>query len=183
MIRKIILAALLAGPLPAAASVSVIGNSSARLCYEAADSELPGSFREIAECDDALRDEALTPHEVVATYVNRGILQLRRGAMQDAIKDFDTAIVRDPDEPEAYLNKGAALMRDPADPAKALPLFSAALTHGTSKPALAHYGRGLAYELLGEVKSAYLDYKRASEIEPEWPQPQQELARFTVRRE
>lgn len=183
MLRKLFFAVLIAGVgAPAAASVTVIGNSSARLCYEAADSPLPSSVREIPECDRALRGESLTPHEIVATFVNRGILLLRRGETDSALKDFDAAIARDPDEPEAYLNKGALLMRQPPDPARALPLFEAAIRHGTSKPALAHYGRGLAQEMLGNLKEAYLDYQRATELDPEWPQPREELARFTVRR-
>ncbi len=180
--RKLLFAILMAGCVPAGAAVTVLGNSSARLCYEAADSERPASIGEISECDRALKDDSMTPHDIVATYVNRGILQLRRGSMRDALQDFDAAIARDPTEPEAYLNKGAALLRKPADPARALPLFSAALDNGTSKPALAHYGRGLAYELTGDVKSAYFDYKKATELDPEWAQPQQELARVTVKR-
>lgn len=166
---------------PAAASVTVFGNSSARLCYEAADSPLPSAVTEVRECDKALRDESMTPHDIVATYVNRGILLLRRGEMQAALSDFDAAIVRDPAEPEAYLNKAGALLRQPSNAATALPLFTAAIDHNTSKPALAHYGRGLSYELMGDVKSAYFDYKRASELDPQWDKPQEELARFTVR--
>lgn len=181
--RRVILAMLMIGAAaPAGAAVTVLGSSSARLCYEAAESDLPSSVTEIAECDKALRvDENLTPHEIVATYVNRGILLLRKGEMAAALADFDAAILRDPNEPEAYLNKGAALMRDAANAAAALPLFTAALDHETSKPALAYYGRGLAHELLGDVKSAYFDYKKATEADPAWSKPQEELARFTVR--
>lgn len=181
--RRIFLAVLALTAAPAAASVSVIGNSSARLCYEAAESESAAGILSISECDKALTGEnELAPHDIVATYVNRGILQLRRGRADAALTDFDAAIARDPREPEAYLNKAAALMRDPADPATAVTLFTAALDNKTSKPALAYYGRGLAHELLGDVKSAYFDYKLASEADPKWPKPQQELARFSVKR-
>lgn len=185
MVRKLLLAALCACSAAEAAtpvgSMSVIGSSSARLCFKAADSTLPSSVLSIGECDAALKDGNLSGRDQIATLVNRGILYLRKGDSVRAMADYDAAIARDPKEPEAYLNKGAALLRNPGDPKAALPMFDAALAHGTSKPALAYYGRGLAHEYLGDLKSAYYDYKRAEKLEPEWDQPRLELTRFTVR--
>ncbi|HEV2747573.1 MAG TPA: tetratricopeptide repeat protein [Allosphingosinicella sp.] len=181
-IRKIVLLAALAAAMPATASVTILGTSAARRCYEAAESDLAKDRHSLDQCDLALQSEPLTDYEVVATHVNRGILRMRRGEMELALADFDTAIARDPKEAEAYLNKAVALMRVPGGAGKALPMFSAAIEHDTTKPALAYFGRALAHETLGDLKSAYLDYKKANAADPAWDRPLAELARFTVKR-
>ncbi|HTU11454.1 MAG TPA: tetratricopeptide repeat protein [Allosphingosinicella sp.] len=168
-----------AAAAPAAAAVVVVGNSDARMCYQAADSPMMPAARDVRRCDHALLREALSGYEVVATHVNRGILRLRRGMIDDAIADFDRAIMLDPNQPEAYLNKGAALLRR-ENAAEALTLFSSALDRNTSRPAIAHYGRAIANETLGNLNAAYRDYSTASRIDPEWREPRLELARFRV---
>ena len=177
---KYLLAATLAAvSVPGLASVIVIGNTSARECFEAADSPLRPAARDMAHCDQALRDEALSRHDMVATHVNRGILRLRRGNVPEAIADFDMAIEMDPNQPESYLNKGAALIRL-NNPAEALQLFTVALERNTRRPAIAHYGRAIAHEDLGDVRSAYQEYQLASELDPDWDDPRIELRRFRI---
>jgi tetratricopeptide (TPR) repeat protein len=180
--KFLITAGVAALAVPAAAAVTVLGATSARLCYEAAEARSTPSDSNIDLCDDAIKGEALTEYEMVATYVNRGILKLRRGQIDDAISDFDTAIARNPDEPESYLNKGMAKLRLPNGWDEALPLFDTAIAKDTRRPAVAYYGRAVANELGGRLKQAYLDYRQASRIDPKWQDPQKELARFTVRR-
>lgn len=166
---------------PAGAAVTVIGSSSARMCYEAAESSGAPTRDALQNCDVALAGEAATQYDIVATHVNRGILRSRLGDTQGALTDFDTALRLDPNQPEAYLNKGVVLIRqDHAD--AALPLFTMALAKNTRRPALAYYGRGIAHEELGNLQSAYADYKRASQEAPNWKEPKQDLARFVVRR-
>lgn len=178
--RKLILAALVAAcAVPASASVMVLGSSNARLCYEAADSPAFPVVRSIRDCDEALLRDNLARYETVATHVNRGILQLRRNLVDLAIADFDAAIALDPEQPEAYLNKGAALIRR-HDSAGAVQLFTVALERNTSRPAIAHYGRAVANEAMGNIPAAYNDFRRASEIAPDWREPRLELARFRV---
>jgi len=177
---RYVLAALVAAcSVPAVAGVMVIGNSSARLCFEAADSPMMPSIRDLRRCDSAFSEEALSPYDRVATHVNRGILRLRRGQVDPAIADFDEAMRLDPRQPEAYLNKGAALIRLD-DPAEALRLFTVALEYDTRRPELAHFGRAIANEELGNVREAYADYRRASELDPDWADPQTELRRFRI---
>ena len=180
MNRKLVLAALLAAcAAPAPAAVLIVGNTDARLCYEAADSPLLPDVGDMRRCDEALRSGGLSGFETVATHVIGGILGLRRGHTDEAVGDFDRAIHLDPEQPEAYLNKGAALIRR-QNPAEALQLFTVALERNTSRPAVAHYGRAVANEALGNVAAAYRDYRRASELDPDWADPRTELARFTV---
>jgi tetratricopeptide (TPR) repeat protein len=178
-LKLLMAAALAASAAPAAAGVLVLGSSDARLCYEAADSPSTPTGTDIRRCDSALIDGNLSQYEIVATHVNRGILRLRRGGVDEAVADFDQAIALDPNQPEAYLNKGAALLRR-QNPSEALQLFTVALERETSRPAIAHYGRAIANEQLGNVREAYNDYRAASELAPDWADPRTELARFRV---
>jgi tetratricopeptide (TPR) repeat protein len=181
MMGKFLAAATLAMvAAPAFGAVQVIGSTSARLCYESADSQGKPSPDELQRCNVALSEEGLTPHDEVATYVNRGILKLRLGRLEEAASDFDSAIGKDPSEPEAYLNRGMAALRLNQSEA-ALALFDSALARKTRRPALAYYGRGVAQEMAGRIREAYLDYRQASLLEPQWREPRTELARFTVR--
>lgn len=170
----------LIGASGASAAVTVIGTSSARSCYEAAEHE-NASDAAMRTCDYALTSEGLTAHERTATFVNRGIIYFHRSRFDRAIEDFDRAIELDPDEAEAFLNKGVALMRRDESGAEALPLFTMAIDMGTEEPALAYYARGVANELNGDLTAAYHDIRRASQIDPEWDLPSQDLARFIVR--
>jgi tetratricopeptide (TPR) repeat protein len=181
-LRYVLLAASLAASAGAAsAAVTVLGSSSARLCYEAADAVSLPAPDAVGRCDTALREEALSHYDMVATFVNRGIIKMRRGALDLAIGDFDAAIARDPNQAEAYLNKGMALLKQPEGYTAAVPLFSTAIEKRTRRPAVAYYGRAVANELGGHVREAYFDYREASRIEPKWRQPQMELSRFSVR--
>ena len=179
--RHVLLAAAAAAAFaaPAWAGITVLGNSDARLCFEAADSDLMPNSSDVRRCDEALVHGNLTAYEVVATHVNRGILRLRRGLVDEAVADFDRAIALDPNQPESYLNKGAALIRR-NNPADALQLFTVALERNTTRPAIAHYGRAVAQEQLGNVAAAYRDYRRASELDPNWSAPRADLRRFRV---
>ena len=50
------------------------------------------------------------------------------------------------------------------------------------EPEKAYYNRAIAHEQLGNVRGAYFDYLKASELAPEWEQPRMQLTRFTVRK-
>lgn len=180
MLRKLFLTATaLAFAAPAVAGVMVIGNSSARMCYEAADST-SSAVRALDYCDNALSEGALSDRDRVATLVNRGIIKMRKGDYDAAIVDFDSAIAQDNQQAEAYLNKGVALLRGSTNYAKAVPLFTTALEKNTRRPELAYLGRGMAHEMNGQIKAAYLDYKKAQALAPEWDEPAMELARFKI---
>ncbi len=164
---------------PVAAGVMVVGSSHGRPCYEAARDRL-STEGALTVCDEALRSDFLSRHDVVATYVNRGIVKLWSNDHQGAIADFDEAIRRNPDQPEAYLNKGSTFLRMKGDSQEAVRLFSESLNRGTDFPALAHYGRAIAHEVGGNLQAAYRDYRRAQQLSPRWEEPRRELARFKV---
>ena len=163
---------------PAIANITVLGNTLARSCFEAAQSNRD-YMDGLRHCDQALQ-ESLFDGDRVATLVNRGILRMRVGNLDGAIGDFDEAIERDPGQAEAYLNKGWALLRRDGWN-DAVPLFTTALEKRTIRPAIAHLGRGMAYETGGKLKLAYRDYREASALAPTWSRPKDELSRFQVR--
>jgi tetratricopeptide (TPR) repeat protein len=180
--RRVILAgaALLAlmSAGAADAAVTVIGGGFAQSCSEAAFRGRSG-MGDIRKCDRALAEEALNPHDRAATYVNRGVLRLRRRESGQAREDFDAAIAIEPSLGEAWVNRGAASVLDRryyeavADIDKGLEL-------GVEEAEKAYYNRGLAYEGLDDARAAWLDYRKAAELKPDWDLPRQALERFTV---
>jgi tetratricopeptide (TPR) repeat protein len=171
-------ACLFAAPAPLLASGVTIGSSNGRMCFEAADSPRSPRAEDFDRCTLALAG-APTREERVATYVNRGLLHLRRGDLDEALADFDQALTIDPRQPEALLNKGAVAVRR-EDMSSAIQWFNAAIEHRTRRPHLAYYGRAMAHEGLGNVRQAYADYRRASQAAPDWAAPQRDLRRFRV---
>jgi tetratricopeptide (TPR) repeat protein len=173
-----IVAVLAAGG--ARASVSVIGGGLAEACAKAAMSGL-SEFRYEQTCTQSLEAEMLAPRDRAGTYVNRGIMKLRRMDWAGAVADFDIAAKLKPDLGEIYVNRGAAFVGEHryADGLKDL---NKSLELGVEEPAKAYYNRALAYEGLDDMKSAYFDYQKAVEIAPTWDAPKQELTRFHVTR-
>ena len=174
--------AALAGAGPARASVTVIGGGLAEACSKAA---LAGrsDLRDEDTCTQALDTELLTARDKAGTFVNRGIMKLRRGEMGEALKDFDVAVRFEPKLGEIYVNRGAALIGEHRY-ADGLADVNRGLALGVEEPAKAYYNRALADEGLDDIKSAYFDYQKAVELSPEWDAPKQQLTRFhVVRRE
>src|SRR5690348_8870246 len=164
----------------AAGAVTVIGGGMARECSQAALGGESDAHYE-AMCTMALESELLSLRDRAGTYVNRGILKLRRHDFAAAQYDFNRAIETKPDLGEAYVNRGAAAVgaRRYAD---GLADLNKAIELGVEEPEKAYYNRALAFEGLDDMKAAYFDYRKAVELKPDWDQPQKELARFTVER-
>lgn len=172
--------ALLAGSAAAAQSVTVLGGGMARQCSNAA---LAGESerRFEAMCTLAIETEMLSQRDRAGTFVNRGIMKLRRSEFGPARADFDRAVELKSDLAEAYVNRGAALV-GARQYAAGLSDLNRALELGVDEPEKAYYNRALAHEGLDDMKSAYFDYQKAVELSPEWDAPRRELARFTVQR-
>jgi tetratricopeptide (TPR) repeat protein len=175
-----LLAATALAGAASAGAVTVIGGGMAKECSQAA---LGGESepRYEAICTQALESEMLNLRDRAGTYVNRGILKLRRKEFASAEFDFNRAIATMPSLGEAYVNRGAASVgaRRFSD---GLSDLNKALELGVDEPEKAYYNRALAYEGLDNMKAAYFDYQKAVELKPEWDMPKKELARFTVER-
>lgn len=163
-----------------AQAVTVLGGGMARECSNAALSgESDIRFEEA--CTTALATELLDLRDRAGTYINRGVLKLRRKEFASATFDFNRAVEIKPDLGEAYVNRGAAAI-GARRYAESLPDINRGLELGVQEPAKAYYNRALAHEGLEDAKSAYFDYQKALELNPEWELPREQLARFTVSR-
>ncbi|MDP8916781.1 MAG: hypothetical protein M3M95_06220 [Pseudomonadota bacterium] len=161
------------------ASVIVLGSTRAHACMDAAFAGARDRTA-IATCTAALEEQALSPKDRAATLVNRGVLLMNRLDFQAAFSDFDDATRINPKLGEAAFNRGSALI--------ALGRYSEGLVDierglqlGVREPEKAYYNRAIAREELDDPKGAYLDYRQAARLKPEWDLPRLELARFEVR--
>lgn len=175
------LAALpLMGMAQTGAMVVNVGGSAARSCYLSAEAR-DASSKAMGGCDMAVQQGPLDSHNLVASHVNRGILHLVRNSYPDAEADFDRAMALSPNQPEAWLNSGIAQLEQ-GRAAAAEPRFEKALALRTTAPAIAYYGLALAKEDRGDLRGAYADLKRATELSPQWTAPVRELKRYRLAR-
>jgi tetratricopeptide (TPR) repeat protein len=162
----------------ASASVLVLGEGLAPACSKAA-------FRgrsdkaSIETCSRAL-DEGLAIRDRAGTLVNRGVMLMRAKAYGPAARDFEEAIRLSPELGEAFVNRGVLRMAD-RDYAGALAEIDRGIALGVDEPAKAYYNRALAQEGLGDAKAAWLDYRKAQALDPDWEAPARQLVRFRVR--
>lgn len=164
----------------ASASVQTIGGTLAKSCFEAAEAKL-ATANALSDCDRAMAEEALTWENRVATFVNRGIVRLFRNDLVNAERDFDSALAMNPNQAEAWLNKGVVRYRL-GDSRGASAMFSRAIELKVPDQALAYYARGIAHEDQGKVSAAYADLRQAQALRPDWELPGIELRRYQVRR-
>ena len=98
--------------LQAHAAVTVIGSG---MAHEGSQAALSGEsdqrFEEV--CTLALDSELLLPRDRAGTYVNRGVLKLRRREYASAMFDFNRAVQIKPDLGEAYVNRGDITVGEP----------------------------------------------------------------------
>ncbi len=183
MRRLVVCAAAFAAALVGAeakAAVTVIGGGLAEACSRAA---LAGKANVRLEetCTEALDKEMLNSRDRAGTLVNRGVLKMRRMDWSGATKDFSEAARIKPDLGEAYVNRGAVSIGEHRY-ADSLPDLNKGLELGVEEPAKVYFNRALAYEGLDDAKSAYFDYQKALELNPDWDAPKNELVRFHVER-
>ena len=186
---------LMAASIAAAGSVmanevTFIDGGYAEMCSSVAHNvdqvdyvELTGtrmSISPIEICTKAIEDFTGTPRERAGSYTNRGVLLFDEGRLEEALRDFDQAIVLAETLAAAHINRGYTLiaMQRWAD---SIPSLDRGIELGAPEPARAHFNRAIAHEEVGNVRAAYDDYRKASELQPEWEEPQRELARFRVR--
>tara|TARA_R100001377_G_scaffold76605_1_gene53582 strand:- start:2330 stop:3004 length:675 start_codon:yes stop_codon:yes gene_type:complete len=136
-----------------------------------------------------------------ASYNNRGVLHFEAANYDDALADFTEAVHLDDTLTFAHINRGNIFnLREQW--AQAISAFDRAIELGIQpRPgragekiespessqaravrelARAHFNRGIAHENLEQLREAYLDYLRASQLAPEWEEPRRELERFEV---
>lgn len=167
MTKRLLIPVVLAFmPMAATAQMSVttFGATEAQRCYEAARDEFSG---DVSACDEALRSQAMTGRDRIATYVNRGVVLNRTGDLEGALRDFDKALIEDANLAEAFLNRGNTyfLMRRYDE---AIADYEASLANGIEKSHIAWYNIGLAREGKRDAIGARDAYRRALDINPDF---------------
>lgn len=149
-------------PANAQMSVSTLGATDAAACYRHANDQFS---TDTESCDRALRDRKTTREDRLKTYVNRGIINNRNGAVQAAVDDFNAALEINSDSAEAYLNRGNSWYRA-RQYSDALTDYKIALELDVNKPWAAWYNIGLVHDALGETEKAKQAYQTALELNP-----------------
>lgn len=167
-------------PAHADALVMVVGSRLAHDCFltaKAGTDPVGG----ISTCDEALREEALDPHQRAGTYVNRAVMKVALGRVDEAMRDYDQALAMTPDLGDGYVDRGAALI--------SLKRYDEAMTDinkgiglGLSYEHVGYYDRGVAEFYLHRITESYYDYKKALEIEPGFQPATEQLKNFVVTR-
>lgn len=175
----IALTVLWATPLAAA---TVASRDDARQCYLGTLSEPTATnyHQRLADCDRAIANENSDSDLRAGLLVNRSDLKLKAQDFQGAVTDATAAIALEPDLATAFLNQGAGLIglkryRDALDALERV----IALNKG-ERLQIAYFNRGLARDYLGDLQAAYFDYKKATEIDPNFAPAKIQLERFTV---
>lgn len=104
----------------------------------------------------------VAPHNLAATYYNRGNAYREMENYDKAIEDFTSAISLNPNYTKAYSNRGAvytALERYP----EALEDFTKVLDLSPGN-ALHHFNRGLVYHKMGRLDEALKDFDEAVKL-------------------
>lgn len=162
-------------------SISVLGrNADAIACFRAADSEMRRPDA-VDTCSKALRNRDLDRYDQMATLVNRGIVHFRLENFDAAIADFDSAMAIQSAQPDAMINRGITMLAAGHDIDASMRYIDQGLEGGPQRPWVGYYGRAVANELAGRDGAAYRDYRRASDLRPDWQLPRQAMSRFSVR--
>jgi len=171
-------AALLFVPARAHALVTVIGAGLAHDCFLIAKAGNDAA-RGIATCDEALAEGALDPGQRAGTYINRAVMKVALGHVDDAMRDYDEGIAIKPDLGDGYVDRGAALIifKRYDD---AMTDINKGIALGLSYEHVGYYNRAVAEFYLGRITESYYDYKKALEIAPDFAPAAQQLKNFVV---
>lgn len=176
--RQLILLTLLAMPLLASAQyedstsmeVLAFDNTPARQCY--LDASIAArihysSRKSIENCNYALNRTAMSIRDRAATLANRGIIHMSLQNYPEAIADYNKAIGMKPEFGELNVNIGNVYFMGKVYD-KAVTEYTTALEKKTSRPFIAYFNRGMAYESLNDFAKAEADFKTALEMIPDW---------------
>jgi len=174
-----------------AQALQVVGNGAGEQCWKAAKAttflkmdsaalEARWKADAVGACDDALKSEQMDRNDTASTWVNRGILEMSRERYKNARGNFKEALNLIPKLPEAHVDMGSALinLQEFAEGAKETEL---GLQLGSHEPERGYYNLGIAYEEMGDLQKSYENFRHASELAPNWEDPQKQMARFTVK--
>lgn len=179
----VLIAGLYSGAALGQAMTILGADSYARDCFMAAGvaAQVHSADRgELRNCTLALESAHLSQRDLLATYVNRGIIFAALGRYDSAEQDYASAIDLDPQSGEVYVNRGnLAFLKQ--DYQRAIREYDKGLELGVSANQVAFFNRGMAFEHLEQYEHAESDYRRAIELAPEWTQARARLDLLLLR--
>jgi len=173
-------AALLFLSAPAQALVAVVGAGMAHDCFIVAKAGKDPRGG-IAICNMALAEEALDAHSRAGTYVNRGVMKVALGRVDDAMADYNSGLALYPGLGDGYVDRGAALITLKRYD-EALADINKGIGLGQTYEQIGYYNRGVAEFFLGQITESYHDFKKALEIAPDFALASDQLKNFVVTR-
>ena len=157
------------------------GNSLAQECYRASTSAaLSGSagLNDLEGCANAIAHGNLKRRDLVATYVNRGVINTALENYKDAARDYNRAISLDDSTAEAFVNRGNLWFMSNRY-LEAISDYDKSLELGFAQPHVALLNRGMVREIIGQHDQAKADYEAALSEREGWKVAQQKLARVS----
>jgi tetratricopeptide (TPR) repeat protein len=130
-------------------------------------------------CSRALDSGPLSQHDRAGTYVNRGSMEMHNQDYAAAHKDFQAALAIMPAMGEAHVGEGAYLLTDEKF-ADAQAEIDRGLKLGSEEPEKGYYFRAMAEWGENDLKDAYYDFRKASDLKPGWDLPRRQIAKFHV---
>ena len=158
----------------------VFGKGAAADCYDSVKArQLTLSTLDV--CTKALEDDTLSARNRSATYNNRGIVYMRRGMIERAMRDYDDALRISPNIAETQINLGAMFYANGMYTESVRALNEGVKAQEDDSRAAAHFNRALSLEKLGAYDEAYADYKQALKFRPDFPGAVEQLSHYSIR--
>jgi len=163
----------------AQAQFVVQGKGQAAQCYDYAIRGNMGTRNAIQTCTEGL-NENLSQKDRAATYVNRGVLYMRKGDQLNASTDYKAALEIKPNLTQAYVNQAASLIRQEKYQEAVESLNRALDDKKSPTRTAALYNRAIALDAQEDYKGAYNDLKAALAIRPDWKPALDLISRYEV---
>jgi len=165
-------------PNPGQAQTLIVSDGHAADCSRLV---LKGRFDQatLDLCTLAIENDPLRRQDAARTYVNRGVVHLRRGSLDKSANDLDVAEQLMPDLAETFVNRGAVLMKQ-GRWTEAIAQFDHGIRLKPEEVEKAYFNRGMAREQVDDLSGAYADLKMAATLKPDWQAPKAEMERYTV---
>ncbi len=179
-LRTVILAlSVTAFAQTAQAQLVVQGEGDAAICYQHTLTGNQGSRSTLQTCSNALK-QFNTNKDEAATYVNRGVLYMRRGDQVRASADYKAALDIMPNLTEAHINFAASLIRQDKLDDALIALNTALADADSTKRPEALFNRAIILDRKENYRGAYKDLKAALVLRPEWEPAISMISRYEV---
>ena len=162
--RSLLALALFACTCGAQAASTTLGATDAVMCYQ--ESLVSFSNQGISYCNDAINRGKLSRRDLAATYSNRGIIHLKNGKYEKALKDHDRAVRIKPDLPQVHINRGNVLYHT-HDYEEALTEFDKAIETNHGLVAITLFNKALTLLKLRRITEAKTALELALEADPQ----------------